>query len=73
MSDSTEDKKQQYQRLLEIFDAARQRYLDDGGDPTKSSGSLRGNDNLNQTEKKEIRYLARQVFETKSFQNQTNF
>lgn len=71
MPDSTENKKQEYQRLVEIFDAARQRYLDDGGDPNKSSGSLRGNDSLTQEEKKEIRSLAKRVFETNSFQKQT--
>jgi hypothetical protein len=52
MPDSTDNKKQHYQRLIEIFDAARQRYLDNGGDPNKSSGSLRGNDGLTQAEKK---------------------
>lgn len=62
MTNSTELKKQQYQRLTEIFDTARQRYLDDGGDPDQSSGSLHGNDYLTEEEKQEIRYLGDQVF-----------
>lgn len=62
MTDSTELKKQQYQRLTEILDIARQRYLDDGGDPHQSSGSLHGNDYLTDEEKQEIRYLGNQVF-----------
>lgn len=63
MINSTEPK-QQYQRLVAIFDMARQRYLDDGGDPNKSSGSLHGNDYLTEEEKKEIRSLTEQVFKT---------
>jgi hypothetical protein len=62
MANSTELKKQQYQKLIRIFDAARQRYLDDGGAPNKSSGSLHGNDYLTEEEKQEIRYLGHQVF-----------
>lgn len=62
MTDFTEIKKQQYQRLTEIFDIARQRYLDQGGDPHRSSGSLYGNDYLTDEEKQEIRYLGDQVF-----------
>jgi hypothetical protein len=62
MTDSIELKKQQYQRLTEILDIARQRYLDDGGDPNRSSGSLHGDDYLTDEEKQEIRHLGDQVF-----------
>ena len=65
MTDSTE-KKQQYQRLNQIFTTARQRYLDDGGDPQQSSGSHKGNDYLTDEEKQEIRNLGNQVFEPDS-------
>jgi hypothetical protein len=62
MTDSPELKKQQYQRLNEIFATARQRYLDDGGDPQQSSGSHKGKDYLTEQEKQEIRYLGDRVF-----------
>ena len=51
MTNSTKLKKQQYQRLNEIFAIARQRYLDDGGDPQQSSGSHKGKDYLTEEEK----------------------
>jgi hypothetical protein len=72
MTDSNERKKQQYQKLIEIFDTARQRYIDDGGDPNRSSGSLHGNDYLTPEEKKEIRNLAELVFENKPIQKSAN-
>lgn len=62
MTNPAELKKQHYQRLTEIFDIARQRYLDDGGDPHQSSGSLHGDDYLTDEEKQEIRYLGNRVF-----------
>lgn len=68
MTDPTELKKKQYQRLTEIFDMARQRYLDAGGDPNQSSGSLHGGDYLTKEEKQEIRYLGDQVFGSVSSQ-----
>lgn len=64
MTEPSELKRQQYQRLTEIFDIARQRYLDDGGDPRRSPGSLHGKDYLTDEEKQEIRYLGNQVFGT---------
>lgn len=62
MTDPTELKKQQYQRLTEIFHVARQRYLDDGGDPRRAGGGLNGKDYLTEEEKQEIRYLGDRVF-----------
>ena len=64
MTDST-DKKQQYQRLNQIFTTARQHYLDDGGDPQQSSGSHQGKDYLTDKEKQN-RHLGNQVFEADS-------
>lgn len=64
MTEPNELKRQQYQRLTEIFDIARQRYLDAGGHPRRSPGSLHGNDYLTDEEKQEIRYLGDQVFGT---------
>lgn len=66
MTQPINSKRQQYQRLTEIFDIARQRYLDAGGDPTRSSGSLHGDGFLSDEEKAEIRALGKQLFaETK--------
>lgn len=62
MTEAIELKKQQYQRLTELLDLARQRYLDGGGDPNQSSGSLHGQDYLTETEKQELRDLGERVF-----------
>ena len=55
MTEAIELKKQQYQRITELLDLARQRYLDGGGDPNQSSGSLHGEDYLTETEKQELK------------------
>jgi hypothetical protein len=62
MREPTELEKQQYQRLIELSDMARQRYLNAGGDPRRSAGSLHGNDYLTDEERKEFLQLGRQVF-----------
>lgn len=62
MTQPTDLKQQQYRRLTEIFDIARQRYLEAGGDPTRSSGSLYGDEFLTDEEKAEIRALGKQLF-----------
>ncbi|BAU15544.1 unknown protein [Leptolyngbya sp. NIES-3755] len=62
MTQPTNLKRQQYQRLTEIFDTARQRYLEAGGDPSRSSGSLHGDEFLSDEEKAEIRALGKQLF-----------
>lgn len=72
MTDTPDPKKQQYRRLVEIFNTARQRYLDDGGDPHKAGGGLSGKDYLTEEEKKEIRYLGDQVFGSNSSQDNTS-
>lgn len=62
MREPTELEKKQYQRLREIFATGRQRYLNAGGEPGLSAGSLNGQDYLTEAEKKEILELGRQVF-----------
>lgn len=70
MTQPADLKRQQYQRLTEILDTARQRYLEAGGDPTRSSGSLYGDEFLSDEEKAEIRSLGQQLFpQTKSSSN----
>lgn len=61
MREPTESEKYQYQRLQEVFAAARQRYLQAGGDPHLSGGSFNNQDFLSDEEKEEIRSL-RQLF-----------
>jgi hypothetical protein len=62
MREPTELEKQQYQRLKEIFGMGRQRYLNAGGNPTLSAGSLNQQDYLTDAEKTEILELGQQVF-----------
>lgn len=66
MRKPTEQERQKYQRLREIFAIGRQRYLDAGGDPKLSAGSLNGQDYLSDAEKKEIIELGQQVFNRNS-------
>ncbi|MBD1834609.1 hypothetical protein H6F61_18370 [Cyanobacteria bacterium FACHB-472] len=61
MKHTTEVQKQKYERFKEIFGLSRQRYLDAGGDPQRSSGSLRGNDYLTDEERKELFALGREL------------
>lgn len=61
MTDSNELKKQKYERFKELFALARQRYLDAGGDPQRSNGSLHNNDYLTDEERKELSVLGRQL------------
>lgn len=68
MSEPIRPENERYQRLQEIFAAARQRYLQAGGDPTLSGGSLNQQDYLTDAEKQEIRELGQLVFE----RDQTN-
>jgi hypothetical protein len=66
MREPTELEKKQYQRLQEIFNVARQRYLNAGGDPQLPGGSLNGQDCLTVQEKQEIIELGKQVFRQQS-------
>ncbi len=51
--------KQQYQRMIELLDKARYRYLEAGGDPKRASGSLHGNSYMTAEEKQEFLELGR--------------
>lgn len=62
MREPTELEKKQYQRLREIFARGRQRYLEAGGNPRLSGGSLNRQDYLTDVEKKEAIELGQQVF-----------
>jgi hypothetical protein len=53
--------KQQYQRMIELSDKARHRYLEAGGDPKRASGSLHGNSYMTAEEKQEFLELGRQL------------
>ena len=66
MRETTKTEKQQYQRLKEIFAIGRQRYLNAGGDPQLSAGSLNRQDYLTDAEKKEVIDLGQQVFKRDS-------
>ncbi len=62
MREPTERETEQYQKLIELFTQARQRYLETGGNPHQSGGSLNQRDCLTEQEKQEIRELRKQVF-----------
>ena len=62
MREPTEIENRQYQRLQNLFAIARKRYLDAGGNPNLSGGSLNKQDYLTEAEKQEIRELGQQVF-----------
>ena len=62
MREPTERETEQYQKLIELFTKARQRYLETGGNPHQSGGSLNQWDCLTEQEKREIRELRKQVF-----------
>jgi hypothetical protein len=60
MRQLTDQEKQQYQRMLDLSQMARQRYLAAGGDPNLSSGSLHHNSYMTPDELHEFLELARQ-------------
>ena len=59
-------KHQQFLRLGELAEIARQRYLESGGEPHRAAN---GNKWLTDTEKAEYLRLARQVFDQESLAN----
>lgn len=61
MTQVNELKTQKYERFKQLFAIARQRYLDAGGDPTRSSGSLHDNDYLTDEERQELFALGSQL------------
>lgn len=62
-------KQKQARQLLELCKISRQRYLDAGGNPRLSVGSLNDNDNFTNKEKQEFLELARQVFDSDYINN----
>ncbi|MBD2185192.1 hypothetical protein H6S82_21835 [Planktothrix sp. FACHB-1355] len=61
MTESIQVQKQKYERFKELFAVGRQRYLDAGGDPSRPSGSLHGNDYLTDEERTELITLGREL------------
>jgi hypothetical protein len=54
MTEPAEQRRQQRERFNELLALARQRYLDAGGDPQGSSGTLHNNGYLTQEELQEL-------------------
>ncbi|MGK7874194.1 MAG: hypothetical protein AB4426_13040 [Xenococcaceae cyanobacterium] len=61
MTTTNDIKQQLLNRMTELGKISRQRYLDAGGDPRLSVGSLNNNDCLTDKEKQELRDLFNQV------------
>ena len=61
MQEPNDLQKQQYARFKELFALGRKRYLEAGGDPRHSNGSLHGNDYLTTQERKELAQLGRKI------------
>lgn len=61
MSDSTELRKQQYERFQELFALGRQRYLDAGGNPRCRPSGRQDDDYLTVSERQEFFALGRQL------------
>lgn len=62
MTQSSSQKQQQVQRILELFAIARQRYLDAGGNPQRTPSGLKGDDFMTDEERQEALILGRQIF-----------
>jgi len=58
MREPTELEKQQYQRMIELSELARKRYIEAGGDPRRAADDQY----LTQEEKKEFLALGKLVF-----------
>ncbi len=69
MTTTESNRQQKVRRLKELFNIARQRYLDVGGDVHSSVGTLNENDTLTDEERKEFFTLADQVFDDKYISN----
>ena len=61
MNEANELRKKQYERFKELFALGRQRYLEAGGDPRRSNGSLHNNDFLSVEERKELAQKGRKL------------
>lgn len=62
-------KQQQAQRMLKLFEIARQRYLDAGGDPLTTPSGRKGDDYMSNEERKEALGLGRQIFDEEYINN----
>ena len=69
MDKTNSTRQQQAQRMIDIFRTARQRYLNAGGDPRRSAGSLNDNDNLTDDERKEVKELGENIFDAEYINN----
>lgn len=56
----TELQKKQEARLQELINAAKQRYLDAGGDPKRCPSGRKGDDYMTDEERQEVTVLMRQ-------------
>lgn len=61
MRELTELQEQQYPRMIQLSDTARQRYLDEGGDPRRRRSGRKGDDYLTESERQEFFALGRQL------------
>ena len=61
MTDSSELRKQKYERFKQLFGLSRQRYLDAGGDPRKSASGRKGDDYLTDEEREELFAIGREL------------
>lgn len=60
---------QQVKRMAELGRIAKERYLNAGGNPRLSVGSLNDNDTLTKEEKQEFLKLANEIFDDESIAN----
>lgn len=65
----TNNTKEKIKRLNELAKISRQRYLENGGNPHFSVGSLNNNDCLNEAEKEEFANLFKQIVTTENIAN----
>lgn len=55
-------KKQKYERVKEILDAGKQRYVNAGGNPKRYRAGFQGEDYLSDEEREEALELMREIF-----------
>jgi hypothetical protein len=55
-------KKQKYERVKEILDTGKQRYISAGGNPKRYRAGFKGEDYLSDEERQEALELMREIF-----------
>lgn len=65
MREPTELEKKHYQRMIELSDLARKRYLESGGNPRRCPNGFKNDDYLTKKEREEFFALGRKVFNLK--------